>query len=56
MPKDRPRPERISMEERQRSHFSFSRASLIGRLVRATGVVGVVEDESGMTRVSLPVN
>lgn len=46
----------MSIEERQRSHFSFSRASLIGRLVRATGAVGVVEDESDMASVSMPVN
>lgn len=36
--------------------FSFSRASLIGRLVRATGAVGGVEDESDIADLSMPAN
>jgi len=35
-PKDKPRPERIMREERQRSHLSLSNASLIGLVVLAT--------------------
>jgi len=53
MPKERPRPERMSMEERQRSHFSFKSASLIGRFVLATAVVGAPEGASDMVCMCL---
>ena len=39
-PNDRPRPERMSIEERQRSHFSLRRASLMGRVVRGMEATG----------------
>lgn len=39
-PKETPRPERMSIEERQRSHFSLSRASLMGRVVREMDATG----------------
>jgi len=41
-PKERPRPDFIRRLERHRSHLSFSRVSLRGRVARATGAGGAV--------------
>lgn len=41
IPNETPRPERMSIDERQRSHFSLSRASLSGRVVRGIGATGL---------------
>jgi len=42
-PNPRPSEERTSSEDKQRSHFSFKRASLTGLLCRATGAVADME-------------